>query len=105
MDNMMTILRQEIEKYAGEAVNGYTYLAENAEQNIFTTISIGEYEGRHVAFADLIVRVIDDKIVIDDDRNSDPLYEALLQAGIPREKIILAYAGESVPDPSKTVTD
>jgi hypothetical protein len=98
MDNLITILRQEIVKYAGEAINGYSYLAEDSEHCLFTTVSIAEIKGRHVAFADLIVRVIGDKIVIDDDRNSDPLYEALMEAGIPREQIILAYAGEPVPD-------
>jgi hypothetical protein len=98
MDNLIPILRQEIEKYAGEAINGYSYLAEDSEHCLFTTVSIAEIKGRHVAFADLIVRVIGDKIVIDDDRNSDPLYEALMEAGIPREQIILAYAGEPVPD-------
>ena len=94
---LMQTLRAEIEKYAGEAINGYSYLAESKDKCLLTTISIGEYKGRHVAFADLIVRIIDDKIVIDDDRNSDPFYEALLEAGIPCEKIILAYADEPVP--------
>ena len=36
MDNLMTILRQEIEKYAGDAENGYSYLAEDPEHNLFT---------------------------------------------------------------------
>jgi hypothetical protein len=36
--------------------------------------------------------------VIDDDRHSNPFYEALMQAGIPRDQIVLAYAGEPVPD-------
>jgi hypothetical protein len=84
MDNLMQILRQELEKYSGEAINGYSYLTENAEYCLFTTVSIAEFKGRHVAFADLIVRVVGDKIVIDDDRNSDPFFEALLEAGIPR---------------------
>lgn len=29
--------------------------------------------------------------------HNKPLVEALVQAGIPREKIVLAYAGEPVP--------
>ncbi|MDQ7028108.1 MAG: element excision factor XisI family protein [Anaerolineae bacterium] len=94
----MNILRTEIEKYTGEALNGQSYLAENIDSCLFTVISIGEFKGKHVSFADLIVRVVGDKIVIDDDRNSDPFYEALMQAGIAREQIILAYAGEPVPD-------
>jgi vancomycin permeability regulator SanA len=45
----------------------------------------------------LIVRTIGDIIVIDRDNNSKPLFDALLQAGVPREQIVLAYAGESIP--------
>ncbi|MCU0481844.1 MAG: XisI protein [Anaerolineae bacterium] len=36
-------------------------------------------------------------IVVDADNTDKPLYEGLMHAGIPREKIILAYAGERVP--------
>ena len=98
MDNVMNILRTEIEKYAGEALNGHSYLAENIDNCLLTVISIGEFQGKHISFADLIVRVVGDKIVIDDDRHSNPFYEALMQAGIPRDQIVLAYAGEPVPD-------
>lgn len=98
MDTLMTTLRNEIEKYAGEAANGYSYLTENIEYRLFTIVSVGEFKGKRVSFTDLIVRVIGDKIVIEDDRNSNPFYEALMQVGIAREQIILAYAGEPVPD-------
>jgi hypothetical protein len=38
------------------------------------------------------------QIVIEMDDSNKPLVDALLQAGIPRSKIILAYAGEPVPE-------
>jgi hypothetical protein len=45
-----------------------------------------------------MARVVGDKIIIEEDRSFDkPLHEALMgNAGIPREQIILAYAGESL---------
>lgn len=47
----------------------------------------------------VMARVIDDTIIIETDNTDRPLDEALVQAGIPREKIILAYAGETIPQP------
>ncbi|MDX2140626.1 MAG: element excision factor XisI family protein [Chloroflexota bacterium] len=38
-----------------------------------------------------------DSVVIERDMNDKPLVDALVQAGVPREKIILAYAGEAMP--------
>ena len=44
--------------------------------------------------------MVDEKIIIEEDTTTDkPLYDALMfNAHIPREQIILAYAGEKAPD-------
>ncbi|GAB5490877.1 MAG: hypothetical protein Phog2KO_10920 [Phototrophicaceae bacterium] len=90
-------LRDEINKYSGDGLNSQTYLTENLLQNVFTSTTINKDDNNANPFVDLFVRVID-TIIIEEDRNSKPLFDALLQAGIPRENIILAYAGEKVPD-------
>jgi len=46
----------------------------------------------------MIVEIVSNKIVIDRDIYDKQLVGALLQAGVPREQIILAYAGEPVPE-------
>jgi hypothetical protein len=38
-----------------------------------------------------------DVVIIDEDLTDRPLVEALVRAGIPREKIVLAYTGEPLP--------
>jgi hypothetical protein len=43
-----------------------------------------------------IVRVDEDRVIIEEDLTDRPLVDALVAAGVPREKIVLAYAGESV---------
>jgi hypothetical protein len=43
------------------------------------------------------VQIVGDKIVIEADFTDKPLYKALLNQGIPRDQIILAYAGETYP--------
>ncbi len=40
------------------------------------------------------MRLIGARIVIERDVNDKPLVEALLAANIPRQQIVLAYAGE-----------
>jgi sulfur carrier protein ThiS len=45
-----------------------------------------------------MVRIAGDKIVIEEDMIDTKVLDTLLQAGIPREKIILAYNGEPVPE-------
>lgn len=92
------ILREEMNKYAIEGINSKTYLTENSLQNIFTSTTISKDDNNANPFVDLFVRIVADTIIIEEDRNSKPLVDALIQAGIPRENIILAYAGEKIPD-------
>lgn len=96
----VTILRAEMEKYAVEGINSLSYLTENLDQTVFTCTTTSKRDTKTKPFVDLFVRVMLDSIIIEEDRNSKPLVDALVQAGIPREQIILAYAGEKVPDTS-----
>ena len=98
MEHLKETLKQVLEGYAGEGLNGYSYLTRSPDERVFTSVSVGRMKGKEFAFADLIVRLAGDHIVIDHDANSDPLVEALLQAGIPRGQIVLAYAGEVPPE-------
>jgi hypothetical protein len=98
MDRIVEILIQEMEKYAVPGFNTVSYMTENRAQGLYTVVTTVIEKDTRYSFTDLYVRVVGDKIVIEHDANSDPLYEALLQAGISREQIIVAYAGEPVPD-------
>ncbi|MDZ4766279.1 MAG: element excision factor XisI family protein [Chloroflexota bacterium] len=44
----------------------------------------------------VMVRVVDDFVVIEHDIHDRPLWQALVRAGVPREKIVLAYVGETL---------
>jgi hypothetical protein len=98
MDKLTEILVKELENYTGEAYNGYAYLTSSPDQTHFVVTAIGKVHGQRIINTSLIVHRMGDLILIDQNTNSDPLYEALMQAGIPREQIILAYAGEPVPE-------
>lgn len=45
-----------------------------------------------------MVRIFEDVVIIERDQNDKLVVDALMQAAISREKIILAYAGEPVPE-------
>ncbi|GIK67262.1 MAG: hypothetical protein BroJett018_50560 [Chloroflexota bacterium] len=45
-----------------------------------------------------MARIKGDYIIIEDDRTDKPLVKRLVAAGIPRERIILAYANEPLPN-------
>ena len=100
MDRLSDTLRKVLEGYTGEALNGYSYLTESKDGTVFSVVSVGYLPDKRIVDAGLIVRLLEDRILIERDVNNKPLVDALLEAGIPREQIILAYAGEPVNEPT-----
>jgi hypothetical protein len=95
MDMLIETLRQTLIGYAGKGLNGYSYLTVDDQQQVFAVVDFGWYKDERIADAGLIVRLEGDTIIIERDLNDKMLMDALVQAGIPRQQIILAYAGEA----------
>lgn len=95
MDTLSETLHRVLTGYAGEMLNGYSYLTTNADRTVFGIISLGYIGDQHFVDTSLVARLARNTIVIEHDVNNKPLIEALLAAGILRDQIILAYAGES----------
>ena len=85
-----------LQGYAGEAGNGYSYLTHTDDGEMFTVVSMAQVRDQHIVDTDLIVLLRNNLIIIERDVNDKILADALIQAGISREQIILAYAGETV---------
>jgi hypothetical protein len=96
MDTVRETLQRVLAGYAGEMLNGYSYLTTNGDRTVFAVIGLGYIGEQHFVDTSLIVRLEANTIVIERDVNNKPLVDALLAAGIPRSQIVLAYAGESV---------
>ena len=96
MDSLKETLCRVMAGYAGKGFNGISYLTWNETQDVFATVSVAVWKGERIADCGLLVRLLDGLIVIEGDMNDKPLVDALLQAGVPREKIVLAYAGEQM---------
>jgi uncharacterized SAM-binding protein YcdF (DUF218 family) len=73
-------------------------MVENPEQTAWTVVFVLNLDGKRVVRTGLIVRLLNDVILIEQDTNEPPLVDALINEGIPRSKIILAYADEPVPE-------
>ncbi len=98
MDSLKQRLITSLERFAGEGLGGYAFLTVNAEANVFVVTDIAITQGKREVHTSIFVRLLGETILIEQDDNEPPLVDALLQAGIPRSQIILAYAGEPVPE-------
>lgn len=98
MDTLRKIVYDVIGGYAGEGLNSVSHLTQDHDGTVFTVTDFARIDGKHVAGISLVVRLIGALVVVERDQNDKLVLDALLQAGIPREQIILAYAGETIPE-------
>ncbi|MCE7946349.1 MAG: hypothetical protein DYG88_02870 [Chloroflexi bacterium CFX4] len=98
MDSLKQTVREVVAGYARKGLNSQGYLTQGEDGTLFTVVVVSQIKDKHFSDTSLIVRIVGEHIIIERDQNDKPLVEALLQAGIPRKQIILAYAGEPVPE-------
>jgi hypothetical protein len=98
MDTLKQTVHTVVAGYAGRALNGYSYLTESADGNLLTVVTIARQGKQHQTGVGIIVRIVGEQIIIERDQTDKMVVDALVQAGVPREQIILAYAGEMVPE-------
>lgn len=96
MESLTSIVRDVMSDYAVEGENGYSYLTQNMDGDVFTVVYISKFGNETSVDTGLLVRITGNRIVIIHDQNDKQLVDALIQAGVPRKQIVLAYAGESI---------
>jgi hypothetical protein len=93
------IVQYEVEDYAkGTTFGGETYPISDTEKQTYTVIIVPDPPRKYKAGVVVAARIVNNKVVIDEDITDRPLWRELVRAGIPREQIILSYAGEKLPD-------
>lgn len=98
LNSKLAIIRQTIAEYAKPSLTGeLSYLTQNADGKVFSVVDVTTSGRNHSADTGLVVRLEADYIIIEHDQNNKPLVDALVQAGILRQQIILAYAGKAIP--------
>jgi hypothetical protein len=98
VDTLRLLLVQELQLYAKDGLNSKGFLLQSSDKSFFAVLHVAHVKDESFTHTGLVTRIIEDFIVIERDVNDIPLVDALLQAGIPRRQIILAYAGEPVPE-------
>lgn len=98
MDSLTEVLIQELDKYAGRGANATALPLYDREHQYYAIAIIDMPKRKQPADLAILARVSDEKIIIEEDTTDNPLIDALLQQGVPRDKIVLAYAGEIVPE-------
>jgi hypothetical protein len=101
MADLKNIVRTEVMKYAGSGrgINLRLFPILDDERFIYSVTAIDFPRRKESASVVVLARIVEPYVVIEEDATDKPLIEALVQQGVPREKIILAYQGEAVPDP------
>jgi hypothetical protein len=101
MATLTDIVHEEVTKYAssGRGAGIRLFPALDDYHQVYTVVAVDYPTKKDLAYVVILARIADDHIIIEEDTTDKPLVNALLQRGVPREKIVLAYQGEPVPDP------
>lgn len=94
--DLTTILRREVSDYSGPALKATTHYIEDAARQIYTVVVVPDLPRPFHARVIVMARIVEDKVVIDEDTTDRPLVDELVRAGVPRERITLLYAGETL---------
>jgi hypothetical protein len=100
--HLTELVQREVEDYArGGTARAVTYPISDTTRQIYSVTVVSDYPRKYKSAVVVQARVVGDYVVVDEDITDRPLWKELVRAGIPREQIILAYAGESLPDGAK----
>jgi ATP-dependent phosphoenolpyruvate carboxykinase len=92
------IVKREVDKYAGLSPHAKVYAVLDDQNKAYTVVGIENKPADERSWVMMLARVVGNLVIIDEDAVWDKkLVYALLQAGVPREQIVLAYEGEPLP--------
>jgi hypothetical protein len=99
MDSLEETLKQTMLWYAADNDNIKMSFLSNETEHTHGVILITTPIHERSPMIAVLARVADNKIIIEEDNTDRPLYQALMDAGISRNQIILAYVNEPIPTP------
>jgi hypothetical protein len=88
---LKTILIEEMQKYAGEGLNAYSYFTSNEGASLYTVVDIANVRGKRIIGTVLVARIQGERIIIELDHNNKSLVNALIGRGVPEPQLVLAY--------------
>jgi hypothetical protein len=98
-DMLAQITRTEVKKYVANSDTSKLYPILDDEQKLYAVVGVPHLPRPWPSRVIVMAQVVDDKVVIIEDITDKSLVDALVHnAGVPRDKIILAYKGETMPE-------
>jgi|GEM_PF-2495619 hypothetical protein len=100
---LIDVVRHEVYLYHSPMViggiSGYFF---DETQQLYGVLTRSDKSPAEVWYTVVMAQVKDDKVIILTDRTDRPLYEALMiNGGLRRDQIVLAYAGETLEQPTE----
>jgi hypothetical protein len=93
------ITRREVDLYAATSDTAHFYPVLDDENQNYAVVVVENDRSEDPVWLVMLARVVGDYVVIEEDRTDKPLVDALMvNGGVPRDKIVLAYRGETLPD-------
>jgi hypothetical protein len=97
VETLADLVRGQVAEYAGPALKAKAHFLTNEREQVYGVVDVPDARPQISPTLVLLVQVSGELVIIEEDIHDRPLWEALVKAGIPREKIVLAYAGETPP--------
>jgi hypothetical protein len=94
--DLTTMVSEVVKSYVVKSFDARLYYAENPAIPLYTVLVVPNDE-HWAARAMVLARIEDGMAIIEVDNTDRYLYRLLVRAGVPRDKIIRAYLGETVP--------
>jgi hypothetical protein len=98
MASLASVVKEVVFSYASGGLNLRTFALSNEEQGVYGVNVIDWPERRRPASVVVLARIEGEQIIIEEDSTDRPLVEALVMAGIPRERIVLHDAEPLIAD-------
>ena len=95
MASLASIVKEVVFSYASGGLNLKTFALSNEEQGVYSVNVIDWPERHRPAGVVVMARVEGEQVIIEEDLTDRPLIDALVDAGIPKEQIILK-SGDSL---------
>jgi hypothetical protein len=95
--DLPSILHENVQWYHADGIGGKSYFTQSPDNHTVAVLIVSD-DPKNEILTVVMAHIENDFVIIDADRTDKPLFQRLVNAGIPRDKIILAYEGESLPE-------
>jgi hypothetical protein len=101
INTLVEIVQREVEAYAAAGWQTQDYIISDPMRQTFSVIAVPDAQRKDLKHPIIVVmaHIEGDQVVIDEDNTDRPLSLALQEAGIPRDKIVLAHLGKTRSEP------